>query len=302
MQPSVRAAAPPAAPAAAHPSLRGIALMVVGSLMISVNDAIIKWLSASYPTGELMFLRGGFMFLPILLLLWREGGLRAARVGRWPGQMARAAAVVGSTVFFIAGLRHLPLADTTAIAFAGPLFVTALAPLMLAERVGWRRWSAVLFGFAGVLVMLRPTGGGLNWAAMLPLGAALCGAFRDLLTRRLSATESSLSILVVTTATVALAGLLTAPFGWRMPTAGDLALMALSGIVLGAAHYLIIEAFRLAEAALVAPFKYSSLLWAVALGAMVWGHLPDGTMLIGAVIVVLSGLYILHREMRHRGR
>lgn len=296
---SVRTAV--AAPVSLAPG-KGIALMVAGSGLITLNDAAMKWLTAGYPTGELMFIRGAFMFLPILLLTWRAAGRPTAAVRNWSGQLLRAATVVGSTILFLTGLRYLPLADMTAMAFAGPLFVTALATPLLGERVGWRRWTAVLVGFAGVVVMARPSGSGIAWAAVFPLGAALCGALRDILTRRLSATESSLSILVVTTGVVALAGLATLPFGWRVPTPFDLGLMALSGIVLGAAHYLIIESLRLAQAALVVPFKYSSLLWAVGLGLLVWGHVPDAGMVLGAALVVASGLYILHREIRHRGR
>ena len=281
---------------------RGIVLMVAGSGLITLSDAFTKHLTAGYSIGEILFLRGGFMFLPILLLVRRAGGIRVLRVGSWWGQVVRAATVIGSSYFFVGGLRYLPLADTTALAFAGPLFVTALAPLMLGERVGWRDRAAVLVGFAGVVFMARPTGAGFNWAAALPLGAALCGAFRDVLTRRLSATETSLSILVVTSALVALSGLATLPLGWTVPTLRDLALIGLTGILLGTAHYLMIEALRASEAAVVAPFKYSSLLWAILLGFLVWGQLPDGGMLAGAVLVVVSGLYILHRELRRRSR
>ena len=274
--------------------------MVAGSGLISLSDAVTKWLTAGYPIGEILFLRGGFMFIPILLLVWRAGGPGVLRVVDWPGQAARAATVIGASFFFVAGLRYLPLADTTALAFAGPLFVTALAPAVLGERVGWRRWAAVLVGFVGVLVMVEPTGAGLNWFALLPIGAAISGAFRDLLTRRLSRTESSLSILVVTTACVTLSGLATLPFGWRLPGATDMALIAVTGLLLGAAHYLVIEALRVSAAATVVPFKYSSLLWAVLLGAFVWGEFPGRQMLAGAALIVASGLYILHREMRHR--
>ena len=292
---------PQAATLARTAPIKGIALMVAGSGLITVSDAVIKWLTAGYSVGELLFIRGLFMFLPIALLVWKAGGPAVLRVKSWPGQLLRATTVIGSSFFFVTGLRHLPLADTTALAFAGPLFVTALAPVLLGERVGWRRWAAVLVGFAGVLVIARPTGPVLDPAILVPLGAALTGAFRDLLTRRLSATESSLSILVVSTAVVTLSGLATLPLGWTAPKWTDLGLMAFSGMILGLAHYLIIEALRVAEAAAVVPFKYSTLLWAVVLGAVVFGHMPDGGMLVGAALIVASGLYILHREMRHKG-
>ena len=274
--------------------------MVASSGLITLSDAVTKHLSAGYSIGEILFIRGWFMLLPTLFLVWRAGGPAVLRVRSWRGQGLRALTVVGSSFFFVGGLRYLPLPDTTALAFAGPLFVTMLAPLMLGETVGWRRWAAVLVGFAGVVVLARPTGSAATWAALLPLGAALCGAFRDILTRRLSRTETSLSILVVTTVVVALSGLATLPLGWTMPTVGDFALLAVTGVLLGSAHYLAIEALRLAPATTIAPFKYSSLIWAVLLGIMVWGHFPDGAMLAGALLIVGSGLYILHREMRHR--
>ena len=280
--------------------IKGIGFMVAGSGLITLSDAVMKWLTTGYSIGELLFIRGLFMYLPISILVWKAGGLEVLRVRSWPGQLLRALTVVGSSYFFVTGLRHLTLADTTALAFAGPLFVTALAPLMLGEQVGWRRWAAVLVGFAGVVIMARPTGAALNLAVLLPLGAAFTGAFRDILTRRLSATETSLSILVVSTGVVALSGLATLPLGWAVPSWGDLGMMAFSGMILGLAHYLLIEAFRAAEAAAVAPFKYSTLLWAVLLGAAVFGHVPELSMLVGAALIVASGLYILNREMRRK--
>jgi drug/metabolite transporter (DMT)-like permease len=190
------------------------------------------------------------------------------------------------------------LAENIAISFAGPLFVTALATPLLGEFVGWRRWMAVLVGFAGILVMLRPSGTGLNWYALLPLGAAVFGGLRDVLTRRISGTESSVSILLISTIAVIGAGLVTAGFGdWSKLTIMDIGLLAVTGLLSGTAHYLLIQAFSTGEASLVAPFKYSSLLWGVLIGTLVWGDLPDQWMILGSILVVGSGLYILHREM-----
>jgi drug/metabolite transporter (DMT)-like permease len=200
--------------------------------------------------------------------------------------------------FFVAGLGFLPLADNIAVTLAGPLFLTALAPSLLGERVGWRRWLAVGVGFAGIVLMFRPTGEVMRWAALLPVGAALTGAFRDIVTRRISVTESSISMLFYSTVFISLAGLATLPFGWRPLAAADVGLMALSGLLLGAAQYLMIEAFRHAEAAVVAPFRYSQMVWAVLLGFVVFGDLPDRWLIAGAALVISSGLYILHREAR----
>lgn len=278
----------------------GILCMVVGSALLTMNDAILKWLTADYPIGELLFLRGLFVSIPITIFAWRDGGLSALRLARPAGPILRASLVVVAAFLFITGLSHLPLADAYAIAFAGPLFMTLLAVVFLGEQVGWRRWLAVFVGFLGVLVIIRPTGAGLGLVALLPLGAAIFGALRDVVTRHISTRESSTAILAVTTLAVTLAGLVTLPFGWRVPTVQDVAFMAMSGLLVGSAHFLLIEAVRLAEVGLVAPFKYSALIWSIILGFFIWGQLPDFWTLVGAAIVISSGLYILKREAFHR--
>jgi drug/metabolite transporter (DMT)-like permease len=278
--------------------MRGILFMVLGGALLTLNDAIMKGLTGGYPIGEIMTFRGLFVLIPIMLFLKPAGGLQALAIHNRKGQFIRAVLVVGSTFCFVTGLSLLPLADAIALTFAGPLFMTALASTMLGEFVGWRRWAAVLLGFAGVVIMLRPGAGAINWAAALPLGAALAGAFRDIITRQISATDSSISILVVTTGSVTLAGLATLPFGWVWPSSGDLMLLAGAGLLLAGAHYLLIEALRLAEVTVIAPFKYVSLIWATLFGFLIWGQWPDTWTWAGSALVVLSGLYILHREAR----
>jgi len=280
--------------------LAGIACMVGGGALLTLNDVTVKWLSADYPIGEIMSLRGLFVFLPIALIAGYGGGLRALEIRNLGAQGARAGLTMLSTVFYLTALAVMPIADTIAITFAGPLFLTMLAPSLLGEKVGWRRWTAVIVGFLGVVVMVRPGTGSLQAIAMLPVGAALMGAVRDIITRRITShaatAESSVAILCFTTLVVTLAGLLTLPFGWRVPTAVDVGLLACSGLLIGAAHYLLIEAFRFAEAGLIAPFKYTSIVWAVIFGFLVWGDIPDRWMVAGASLVIGSGLYIFHRE------
>ena len=275
---------------------RGIAYTILGGALLTTNDAVLKWLTGDYPVGQIMFVRGMFVFLPIALLVWRTGGSDALRINSIRGQSLRAVFAFTSGFLFITGLAFLPLADAIAITFAGPLFITALAPPLLGEHVGWRRWSAVLIGFAGVMVMIRPGAGAVQWAALLPLAASLSGAFRDLMTRRMAATETSISIMGFTNAAVVLAGLSTWPFGWVPLVPGDVGLMALSGMLVGGAHFLLIERYRWAEAALVAPFKYTNMIWAVTFGFAVWGDLPDTWTVIGVAVVIGSGLFIVRRE------
>ena len=277
---------------------RGIAYMIGGSLLLTMNDAVVKWVSSDFQLGQILVSRGlAALVIITLVLCWRKE-FNIFRVKYPKIQLLRAVLMIAGTYLFISGLRLMPLAENVAVAFVGPIFVTALAPLILAERVGWRRWAAVLVGFAGVLVMLRPGGDGLNWAALFPAGAALCGALRDLLTRRISHTEASGTTLFYSTLGVTLAGAVAAPFGWQPPGMVDLGLFALAGVLLCAAHFLHIETFRFAEAALVTPFKYSSLLWAGAIGFLIWGDTPDRWTVLGAALLIGSGLYIFHRESR----
>ncbi|MDP6389922.1 MAG: DMT family transporter [Alphaproteobacteria bacterium] len=279
---------------------KGIALMLSGGLFLTMNDSIAKWLTGDYPVGEVLALRGIFVFIPIALLAWRNGGLTALRINWWRGHAARAGFMMASSFLFVTGLTKLPLADAIAFAFTGPLVLTALAMPLLGERVGWRRWLAVLAGFLGILVMLRPGTEAIRWAALFPIGATICGALRDILTRRMTLHESSTAILMTGTSGVILAGLCTLPFGWKLPTPGDFGMMALSGCLVGAAHFMVIESFRNAEATLVAPFKYFTMVWAVVLGFVIWGDLPNAATLAGVSLVIGSGVYILHRETRRR--
>lgn len=287
---------------APHPERRSeivpaVACMLVGAAILTLNDALIKALAATYPTGEVLFLRGIFIWPWILLFAMKSGGFASLRIRSIKGQALRGACVVGSAFLFITGLRHLTLTDAIAVSFTGPLFITALAPLVLGETVGLRRWLAVLVGFAGVLFMLRPGSAALQWAIVFPLGAAVFGGMRDLITRRIAGTETTVAVLAVTTTVVLLAGLATAPFvGWVLPQPSDIATFAVSGALIAVAHTLMIEAFRRGEAAVVAPFKYSSLLWATLFGFLMFEELPDLRTLTGALIIVLAGGYVLHRE------
>ena len=272
--------------------------MVAGFALLTLNDAVLKWLTASYPTGQIVFMRSIFVMILVGIIAWRFGGVRTLRVVNLRGQLLRAGTMTVATLLFVTSLRLMPLADAIAIAFAAPLFVTVLAGPLLGEHVGWRRWAAVLVGFVGVLVMFRPTGEAVRLVALLPLCVALASAFKDIVTRRIAATESSVAILFITTLALASVGLVTLVFGWRAITLFDLGLFAIGGFLLGGAQYLTIEAFRYAEAAVVSPFEYSAVLWAMLYGFLIWGDVPDRWIIAGSAIVIGSGLYILHRESR----
>lgn len=277
--------------------------MAAGSALLTLSDTTVKWVSASLSVGQILFIRSLFLILFIYIFIGISH-LRNAHsgtslhIGNWRAQSLRTLMMILSTFGFVAGLSLLPLADAIAIAFASPLFLTILASLILGEQVGWRRWSAVFIGFIGILIILRPSGESFNWAALLPLGAGLAAAIRDIITRRISATESSLATLHFATIAVMFTGLATAPLGWSPLPVEALGLLALAGLFAGGAHFLLIETFRWAEASLVAPFKYSTLLWGVLFGFLLWGEIPEREVIIGALLLVVSGLYILRRETR----
>ena len=275
--------------------------MVGGGALLTANDTLLKWLTGGYPVGEIMFVRGLFVMVPIAFLVWRAGGIETLVTRNIRDQALRAALMIAGTYMFVTGLRYLPLADAISIAFAGPLFVTAMADPLLGERVGWRRWMAVLIGFAGILIIFRPGGTAFQWAALFPLGASFTGALRDILTRKLSASDSSESLLTYSTVGVALGGLASAPFGgWQPVPMTDLAVFVAIGVLIAGAHFLMIETFRYAEVALVSPFKYVSVLWATVFGYLVFGDIPSSSTLLGGAVVISSGIYILHRERLRR--
>lgn len=291
----------PPAGASENP-FKGIVCMVAGGALITLSDAIMKLFAGRIPAGEILFIRNSFTLVVIAAVALKIGSMLLLRPKNIRGQAMRAACLIASAFLFVAGIAHTPLANAIAITFTGPLIITALAVPMLGEQVGWRRWAAVAVGFIGVLVVIRPGSDAFTWGSVLILIGAATGAVRDIITRRLCATETSLSILLVSSAALALAGLATAPFGWKPVSPSDVGLLAVSGVLVASAHYLMIEAFRLAEAAVVAPFKYTNVIWAVLFGYLIWDHVPDRWTFAGAAILVASGLYILERESRLRRR
>lgn len=281
-------------------SVRGIMCMVAGMALLTLNNAFLKTLTGDYPPGQLIALRAAFVFIPIAILAWHAGGWSSLRINNYTGQTIRAGFLVITQFLMVTSIGLLPLADVTALTFSGPLVITALAPAILGEHVGWRRWTAVAVGFAGVLIMLRPNPDIFRIAALLPLAGACSGALRDLVTRRISTGESSTAILCFSTIAILLFGLASLPFASAPLDYADLPVLALAGCLQGAAHFILIEAFRLGEAAVVAPFKYTALPCAALYGFVMFGHVPDLWIVVGAIPVVFSGLYILHRERMRR--
>ena len=286
--------------ATAEQAMPAIACMVGAVAFLTASDAIIKSMSSTYPVGQLLFIRSLFVWPWVFLFALHQGGLSALRIKSPRGHGLRGILVIASTFLFVTGLQFLPLATAISAIFMGPLFITAMAPIILSERVGWRRWLAVLVGFVGVIIMVRPGTEAFQWAILFPIAGAMCGGLRDLITRRISQAESTLAMLSVTTIAIMLAGIVSIPLGWSEFHTHDLIKFAASGSLVCGGHYLMIDAFRRGEAGLVAPFKYTSLLWAIVIGYIAFGELPDGWTLTGAAIIVLAGLYVFYRETRLR--
>ena len=286
--------------AAPSTSLKGLGLMMLSMFMLTCTDAVTKWLGSTYPPGQIICLRAFFALIPIAVMVTLRGGLPSLRVVDLRGQMMRAAAFTATTILIALSMILLPIADAAAILYAGPLFITALAAPMLGERIGWRRWTAVFVGFVGVMVMLRPTAGAFQALALIPLAAAFTSSLRDIYSRSLSATETSNSMMFWSGITITVVSAFSYFLGWKEMPLRDLGVLALIGTIIGVAHYVMIGAYRAAEAAVVAPFKYSAIVWAVILGYVFWGDVPDYFIVTGGTIVVACGLYILHRETRSR--
>ena len=288
--------------AAANDSRRGIAWMLVTMLLFVSMDAIVKQLIQTYPVAQVAWAR--FFFHAILLAAMLGRRLPTTLATQRRGlQVLRSALLLVTTLQFFAGLHFLPLADMTAIMQSAPLIVTALSLPLLGEHVGIRRWAGVAAGFAGALIIIRPGTDAMQLAALLPLGAATTFALYQITTRILSRTDATFNTLLYTPLLGAAALSIAAPFFWVMPDAQGWALMALTGALGALGHFTMIRAFTWAPAASVSPFGYSALIWATLFGLVLFDDFPDSWTIIGAGVIVGSGLYILHREhMRRKPR
>ena len=283
-------------------SLRGVLCMLGGALSLTINDAMAKYLTQSYPVGQVMALRGLSIIMLLIAFLFFMNNLKALKIFSWKGHLLRAGAMTGSTFFFITGLSLLPITDAIAIAFVAPILTTILGIIILREAVSWKRWVAIFVGFFGVIIILQPTSDAFKIAAIAPMGAAAFGAARDVITRAISGSENSLSILFTSMLMITIAGFLTYPLGWSAVKPSHIWIFITSSLLVGLAQYLMIEAFRLGEVALISPFKYSSLLWATLISLVIWDDLPSKNVVLGAFILILSGIYLLKNEVTNGGK
>lgn len=277
---------------------RGIYLMLSAVLLFSVMDALIKWASETYPVVQIIFFRNLLAFLPLSYFIYRAGGIAVLRTERLSGHLIRGVVGLAAMVCVFLSFALLPLAEAVALQLSGPIFLTALSVPLLGERVGVRRWSAVIVGFIGVLIMTRPGTGVFQPAALLAIGGALFYALAMISIRWLSATERAESIVFYFTCFATVLAAVVLPFEWVMPDALGLLVLCTIGLLGGFAQLAMTQAFRLAPVAVVAPFDYAALVFAVLFGLLFWREVPDIFLLAGSVVVVGSGLYILYRETK----
>ena len=291
----------PAAQAAGPNIVRGILLMMLAGFLFVVMDTTAKYLSGTYPVAQIVWARYIFHLLTLPLLVGRGSWLAVLRTRRPGLQVLRSLFLLGSTFFFFLAVSYIPLATATAIGFVGPLLVTALSVPLLKEKVGVRRWAAVLIGFASVLVIIRPGAEVLHWAVFLPLLVAVCFALYQITTRILSTSDSSLTTLFYSGTAGAVVMTVLLPFQeWRTPDLQGWATMAFLGLAGSIGHFVMIRAFTHAPASSLAPFSYLTLVWATLTGFVVFGDLPDRWTVIGGVMLAASGLYVLYRERKLR--
>lgn len=280
--------------------LTGIVLMCLGVACLSVNDALAKALTASYSPVQILFLRNMIALPFAMLLAWRMGGAGALRSRRPFAHLARGVLWLGAAVLFFTSIMHLQLAEATALIFVAPLFITIMSALFLAEHVGWRRWSAVIAGFVGVLIVIRPGGASFQAVSLLPVATAFVYALLMLSARWLDPRESVWTLLLYLTGAGALLAALVAPFVWRDIQAEHIWLFVAISIFGTAGMTMMTQAFRFAPAALVAPLDYTALVWATALGWLIWSEVPDTATFVGAAVIIASGVIVILREYAAR--
>ncbi len=281
---------------------RGIAAMSFAMASFVSNDALVKYVSESLPSAQLIFIRGLFATALLLAVAQGLGAMRQVGSVFQRTVLGRSALDALATMVYLTSLFHLPIANATAINMATPLFITLFAVLALGERVGPGRWLAIVTGFTGVLLVVQPSAAGFNAYALLCLGGTLLHAGRDLTTRFIDSRVPSILITLATAVTVTLlSGGLSLVQGWQPMTTRHVGLLALASVFLSIGYYLIIVGMRAGDMSVVAPFRYTGLLFALAIGWALWGDAPNAVAFIGIALLVGAGLYVLHSE-RARSR
>jgi drug/metabolite transporter (DMT)-like permease len=288
--------AKPSIPDERSAPLTGIGLMLLSILMFSCGDALGKFMVATFSLGQLLWLRACAALIVLLPMIWRNRADFTRLERPWLQLLRVTLSTVEVAAFFLATV-YLPLADVVTYYLACPIFVTALSAIVLRERVGWRRWSAVLIGFCGVLIALRPSSHTVSWPAMIALGGSFSFALLMLITRSLRATPDVVLASSQFAGTFAL-GAVMSPFGWITPDLGSLVLFAAAGCISVSALLCVNRSLKLAPASVVVPYQYSMIVWAVMFGYIVFDDKPTMATIAGAAIIIGAGLYIFLRERK----
>ena len=292
--PTGSAATDPGGPASRDLTF-AVLLFTFSMLVLVCMDAVAKWVSARLDPLFITWARYASQFV-ILLMLFGPGFFRRMRTNHLRLQLLRSALMLGATLFFFSGLALMPLSAAIALIFVSPLFVVALAGPVLGEKVGPRRWAAVIIGLAGMLLIVRPGTEAFTWASLLILGAVFCYGGQQLATRYLSVGDPASTTLIFTAIVGAVVMSLAAPFVWQTPSWEDAAALVSLGLLASVGHFMLIQALTLAPASLLAPLDYTSLIWGTLLGMLVFNETLDPLTLTGAAIIAGSGLFVYLRE------
>ena len=299
--PEKKSAAPKAPARADHP-FKGIALILTSTIFLGTSDVTAKYLSATLPSIEITWIRFVTFALIMVPAMVPGSPLFALQTGRLSLHLLRGLTILGSSLFFISGLRFLPIAEASATGFVAPLLVTALSIVFLSEKVGLRRWIATGVGLIGVIIILRPGTGAFHPAAFFPLVSALCWACTLIITRMMSGTERAITVMAYSSIVglVMLSALV--PSVWVAPSWHDIAFGIFIGVASTLGQWIVVLAFRYADASVLAPFSYTQLLWVSILGFLIFGEVPDVWTVTGTAFIVASGLYTAHRERVRRSQ
>jgi len=269
--------------------------MLAGIAMFSVNDALGKWLLVDYSVAELLLIRSAAALVLLAPFIRNSGVVGFTTAPRPALQVARVVLSALEVAMFFWAVSYLPLADAVTFYLAGPIYVTALSVVLLGETVGWRRWSAVLVGFVGVVLALRPSAASFTLPALIALGGSIFFAILMITTRMLRETSDTVLVSGQNVATL-LFGAAFAPFGWVTPSFRDFMLLSLFGVLSMVALACVNRSLKLAPASVVVPYQYTMIVWAIMLGYAVFGDVPDLLTVAGAAIIIAAGLYIFWRE------
>jgi len=296
---------------------QGILCLVAALAFLTISDSIIKWLSTGLPLHEIMLFRGFFAMLLVFVFVYLEGGLKTLKTRRPVLHFIRGSMLVLANMFFFLGLAVMPLAETVSLFYTAPLFICILSQPVLGEKVGLLRWLVIFAGLVGVIIMLRPGSEVFRTISLLPVLAAMSYAVMTMMTRKLGMREKASALtfyiqlaFIVISSVVGLAigdgrfdiydneaiGFLLRAWSW--PNLAQLQLLLLCGVMVSFGGYLISQAYRLGEAAAVAPFEYASLPFALMVGFYLWGDWPDWISFIGSGLIIFSGLLVFYLESR----